>query len=397
MNKNLSLRIRIIIANIILIIIISVIMVFNTKDDQNNKKKDRIAITKNEIEFENKIPKSSNEEENDLEKKVSDNNLVMELNPSKVSKVEVIGTQICNESGCPIAIRGINIDLNSNYINYETMEFFKKNWKINGIKVSVDVTKENDSYNGKNSKEIKQKLSQVVQNAKKLDLFVMIEGDVLLDSPMEDVSKFYSECLQYVSGTSNMMFAIKLKTNEGLDPIDIKDYDEKTGIVKEVTKSDKISNNNWKKYKKLIKEIIFALRENSNNSLLAINIPYTHIKIDSIKKNEFNTYNIIFSVDVGNQDIENVEIAIKNFKKSVDFGTPIMISDCGMCGNSDKNEQLYASIREDIDHYKLTYFYGGINNKGEKNSILKKDLNKNSDFSEDDYTAVGKILYKYNK
>ena len=213
MNKNISFRTRLVIANVVLLLIISIIMLFSTKESEKKSVHKSSSIVKEEIEFENKIPKRANPDESSQNKNEELNkyNSVLELNPSKVSAVEVIGTQICNESAYPIAIRGMNIDVNSNYINYDTMNFLKDNWKINGIKLSVDITKDNNSYFGKDANIIKQKLSQAVQNAKMLDLFVMIEGDFGIKTSNDEIKKFYTECLQYSSGTTNLMFAIKLK------------------------------------------------------------------------------------------------------------------------------------------------------------------------------------------
>ncbi len=399
MNKNISFRTRLVIANVVLLLIISIIMLFSTKESEKKSVHKSSSIVKEEIEFENKIPKSANPDESSQNKNEELNkyNSVLELNPSKVSAVEVIGTQICNESAYPIAIRGMNIDVNSNYINYDTMNFLKDNWKINGIKLSVDITKDNNSYFGKDANIIKQKLSQAVQNAKMLDLFVMIEGDFGIKTSNDEIKKFYTECLQYSSGTTNLMFAIKLKNIEGLEKIDSDEYNEKTGIVNEETKSDKISKKNWDKYLKKVNTVVSSLRENNNNSLIAINVPFKAIKLESISKNKIKTNNIVFSIDLGNLEAKNVQIAAKSIKKSIDFGTPVMISDCGISSNSTKNEDLFCETKENIYKYKLSYFYGGMNNLGENNSILKKDTNKISDFTEEDYTDVGKILYKYNK
>ena len=68
MNKNISFRTRLVIANVVLLLIISIIMLFSTKESEKKSVHKSSSIVKEEIEFENKIPKSANPDESSQNK-----------------------------------------------------------------------------------------------------------------------------------------------------------------------------------------------------------------------------------------------------------------------------------------------------------------------------------------
>lgn len=194
------------------------------------------------------------------EKDVMKNNLV-----SYNGWLKIENNTLVNEKKEKIRLKGISthgLQWYSKYANYDMMKSLKEELGINLFRIAM-YTEENGYIYNKN---LKNKVEEIVENAKKLDMYVIIDWHILSDGdPLihkEEAKEFFREISLKYKDYPNVIYEI---------------CNEPNGNV--------TWENNIKPY---AEEVIKEIRENSKKSIIIVGTPTWSQEVDKPAKNKIN-------------------------------------------------------------------------------------------------------------
>ena len=143
----------------------------------------------------------------------------------------VKGTQLVDKTGKPFQLRGVSthgLNWFPEYVNADAFASMKNDWKINCVRLAM-YTAEGDSYcEGGNKENLKNIVSQGVEYATDLGLYVIIDWHVLHDlDPNKykaDALAFFDEMSAKYADYDNVIYEICNEPNGGTSWDQIKSY-----------------------------------------------------------------------------------------------------------------------------------------------------------------------------
>lgn len=171
---------------------------------------------------------------------------------SENGKLQVIGTQLCNERGEPIQLRGMSthgLQWFSNFTGRDSIAYTAERG-ANLFRIAM-YTAENGYISDKDG--IKAKLIEAVNNAISEDMYVIIDWHILYDSnPMtyvEEAKAFFDEISRLYADSPNVIYEICNEPNGGATwDNDIKPYAETVIPVIRANDADSVilvGNSTW--------------------------------------------------------------------------------------------------------------------------------------------------------
>lgn len=295
--------------------------------------------------------------------------------PAVCGKLSVEGTQLVDEKGKAVQLRGLSTHGLSFYPQYINEEFFaqlRREWKANVIRLAM-YTAESGGYCTDGDKEYLKNLVRAgVEYASSQDMYVIVDWHILSDgNPNQHASEaidFFAQMSQEFSGYDNVIYEICNEPNGGTSWGEIKTYAQK---------------------------IIPVIRANAPDAVILVGTPNWSQYVDEAAADPIAGYdNIMYTLHfyaaTHKDDLRNRMIG------AIDAGLPIFVSEYGICdasGNGGIDEAQANAWVQVMNQYKVSYVAWNISNKAETSAIFQSTVEKTSGFSQEDLSDSGKWLY----
>lgn len=308
-------------------------------------------------------------------KSVLDESKTLE-NISNCGILSVKNTQLVNNDGVPVQLKGISthgLAWFSDYINEECFRELKEEWGINVIRLAM-YTGESGGYCTDGDKEnLKSLIQKGVEYATKYNMYVIIDWHILSDGNpniyIDEAKVFFDEMSKTYANHTNVLYEICNEPNGGTLWKDIKSYAE---------------------------TIIPIIRKNDENAIILVGTPNWCQFVEQAAENPINGFeNIMYTLHF--YASTHTDILRSAMVKAIEKGLPIFVSEYGICdatGNGMINIQQANEWIHIMNDNKISYVLWNLSNKDETSAILKSDCKKLNGFTKDDLSDSGKWLYE---
>lgn len=289
--------------------------------------------------------------------------------------IKVNGSTLQNENGEQVQLRGISshgIAWFSDLITYENLQYLKDEWNINVFRIAM-YTDPNASGYISNPELNKQKVNDIVEMAKSLNLYVIIDWHILNDNNPQiyqsQANEFFDEMSKKYADTPNVIYEICNEPNGS----DVKwDY-------------------NIKPY---AEEIVKTIRANSQKSIIIVGTGNWSQNVNEAADNPINDSNVVYTCHfyAGSHGRE--------LQEKIDYCTskniPVFVSECGMTDASGAGAIYEKEFRDWINYLNsknISWLFWSLSNKDEASSIFTPQYNSTIGASQDEYLSeTGKIV-----
>lgn len=295
--------------------------------------------------------------------------------PSKNGALSVKGTQLVDEKGEAVQLRGISthgIAWFPDFVNQDAIMQLSNEFGANLFRIAM-YTDENGGYcSGGDQKKLKELVLNGVQYAKEADMYVIVDWHILHDNnPLthqEEALRFFEEITDELKNEKHVLYEICNEPNSGTGWADVKSY---------------------------AGEVLPVIRKNAPDAVVLIGTPTWCQEIDKPQNDPVTGYdNIMYTLHfyaaTHKEDLRNkMESAIK-------AGTPVFVSEFGMCdasGNGGNDLAQAQSWIDTMDRLGVSYAVWSLSNKNETSALIASSCQKTSGFAQEDLSESGKWIY----
>lgn len=240
---------------------------------------------------------------------------------------------------------------------YDNMKKIKEEYNINTYRVSLYVDSKSNGYSIND--ELYSKLINIVENAIKLDMYVIIDWHIMNENPNNyiELSKdFFENISKKYKNTPNIIYEICNEASLDISWNELRDYSE---------------------------QIIKIIRNNSKKSIILVGTPKLSKSIKDVVNNQLNYENIMYTLHyyAGSDD----EV-LNELKKYENYKLPIFISECGITNSTGDGKLYEEKFRLWINYLNknnISWVFWSFSDKDESSSIVDKNF---------DLTKTGSIL-----
>ena len=222
--------------------------------------------------------------------------------------LSVKGTQLVDKTGKPFQLRGVSthgLNWFPEYVNADAFASMKNDWKINCARLAM-YTAESGSYcEGGNKENLKNIVSQGVEYATDLGLYVIIDWHVLHDL---DPNKYKADALAFFDEMS-AKYA---------------DYDN---VIYEIC-NEPNGGTSWDQVKSYANEVIPVIKKNNPDAVIVVGTPNWSQDVDIAAKDPITGYdNIMYTIHFY-ADTHRDDLRAK-MKTALDAGLPEFCTEFG--------------------------------------------------------------------
>ncbi len=295
--------------------------------------------------------------------------------PSVCGKLSVEGTQLVDEKGKAVQLRGLSthgLSFYPQYVNEELFDQFRHDWKANVIRLAMYTAESGGYCTGGDKEYLKNLIRSGVEYATNQDMYVIVDWHILSDSnPNQHKAEaidFFAEMSKEFSDHNNVIYEICNEPNGGTS---------------------------WGEIKSYAQEVIPVIRANAPDAVILVGTPnwsqyVNEAAADPITGYDNIMYTLHFYAATHKDDLRNTMTA------AIDAGLPVFVSEYGICdasGNGGIDEAQANAWVEIMNQYNVSYVAWNISNKNETSAIFKSTVEKTSGFTEEDLSDSGKWLY----
>ncbi len=316
-----------------------------------------------------------NEKDAAAEQKSMENGDYILARPSQNGALSVKGTQLVDEKGQAVQLRGISthgIAWFPDFVNQDAVMQLSEDWGANLFRIAM-YTDENGGYCTDGDKEkLKALVTDGVEYAKQADMYVIVDWHILHDSnPLThkaEALQFFKEMTEKLKGEKHVLYEICNEPNSGCSWEDIKSY---------------------------ANEVIPVIRENAPDAVILVGTPTWSQEIDKPQNDPITGYdNIMYTLHfyaaTHKEDLRNKMVS------AVEAGTPVFVSEYGLCdasGNGGNDLGQAQSWIDTMDREGISYAVWSFCNKEETSALIASSCRKTSDFTREDLSESGKWIY----
>lgn len=282
--------------------------------------------------------------------------------------LQVKGNRLTDQNGNQVQLKGISTHGLSWYPQYVNQDFFtqmRDEWNVEIVRLAMYTAEDNGYCVGDeaNKQTLKNVISEGVNHATNLGMYVIIDWHILSDSnPLqhkEEAKAFFAEMAGRYQGYDNIIYEICNEPNSGASWSDIKAY---------------------------ANEVIPVIREKDSNAIILVGTPnwsqfVNEAAADPITGYDNLMYVLHFYADTHRDDLRNTLLDAYN------KGLPIFVSEFGICdasGNGANNIEEANKWIDLMDQNGISYCIWNLSNKDESSAFFKVDCTKSSGFTAED-------------
>lgn len=294
--------------------------------------------------------------------------------PSQNGALSVKGTQLVDEKGQAVQLRGISthgIAWFPDFVNQDAVTQLSEDWGANLFRIAM-YTDENGGYCTDGEKEkLKALVTDGVEYAKQADMYVIVDWHILHDSnPLThkaEALQFFKEMTEKLKGEKHVLYEICNEPNSGCSWEDIKTY---------------------------ANEVIPVIRENAPEAVILVGTPTWSQEIEKPQNDPITGYdNIMYTLHfyaaTHKEDLRSKMVS------AVEAGTPVFVSEYGLCdasGNGGNDLGQAQSWIDTMDQHGISYAVWSFCNKEETSALIASSCRKTSDFTREDLSESGKWI-----
>ncbi len=296
--------------------------------------------------------------------------------PSVCGKLSVSGTQLVDENGEAVQLRGLSthgLAWFPQYVNEALFTEFREEWKANVIRLAM-YTAESGGYCTDGDKEnLKNLIRNGVEYATKHDMYVIVDWHILSDNNPNmhkaEAIDFFTQMTKEFSDHDNVIYEICNEPNGGTS---------------------------WAEIKAYAQDVIPVIRANAPDAVILVGTPnwsqyVNEAAADPITGFDNIMYTLHFYAATHTDSLRNTMAA------AIDAGLPVFVSEYGICdasGNGGIDEAQANAWVQMMDQYKVSYVAWNISNKNETSAIIRSGVDKESGLAWDDLSDSGRWLYQ---
>lgn len=296
--------------------------------------------------------------------------------PSTAGALQVNGTQLTDENGAAVQLRGISthgLAWFPGYVNEDCFRQFREEWNVNVMRLAMYTAESGGYCSGGDQNALKELIHNGVSYATSLDMYVIIDWHILSDgnpNTYKDKAKeFFAEMAEKYAGYNNVLYEICNEPNGGTSWSDIKSYAE---------------------------EVIAVIRSYDEDGIIIVGTPNWSQYVDQAAADPITGYdNIMYALHF--YAATHKESLRSTMTAAIDAGLPIFVTEYGICdasGNGAIDEKQANQWVSTMNSYGVSYVAWNLSNKGETSAMISSSCNKLSGFTESDLSASGKWLYQ---
>lgn len=316
-----------------------------------------------------------NEKDAAAEQKSMKNGDYILARPSQNGALSVKGTQLVDEKGQAVQLRGISthgIAWFPDFVNQDAVMQLSEDWGANLFRIAM-YTDENGGYCTDGDKEkLKALVADGVEYAKQADMYVIVDWHILHDSnPLThkaEALQFFKEMTEKLKGEKHVLYEICNEPNSGCSWEDIKTY---------------------------ANEVIPVIRENAPEAVILVGTPTWSQEIEKPQNDPITGYdNIMYTLHF--YAATHKEDLRSKMVNAAEAGTPVFVSEYGLCdasGNGGNDLGQAQSWIDTMDQYGISYAVWSFCNKEETSALIASSCRKTSDFTREDLSESGKWIY----
>jgi endoglucanase len=336
---------------ILLVIILSLSFVLVKNNKQENKKEK--TVVNNKQEETNSV---SNEE-------VEPNNFV-----SYNGWLKIENNTLVNSKSEKIQLKGMSthgLQWYSKYANYDMMKNLKENWNSNLFRIAMYTT--DGGYINDNS--LKNKVEEIVDNAIKLDMYVIIDWHILNDG----------DPLTYISESKEFFNEMSAK---------YKDY---PNVIYEIC-NEPNGNISWdNNVKPYAEEVINVIRKNTQNSIIIVGTTTWSQDVDKAANNPIDDKNTMYALHFyAGTHTDWLRNRVKEALEKI----PIFVSEWGV-SDASGNGGVYKEEAQKwvtfMNENNLSWANWSLSDKEESSALLLPGTGE-SDLSDTSLSESGKFI-----
>lgn len=288
-------------------------------------------------------------------------------------RLSVDGTQLVDQHGNPLMLRGMSshgISWYPEYTNYAALKTIK-DYGANAFRVVMYV-EQNDAYLEEPA--LNQKLLfSAIENALAADLYTIVDWHVLRDENpnrhIEEAMRVLEEVAQRYGDHPGILYEICNEPNGDTSYEDIVHYAEK---------------------------IIPVIRKHAPNAVILVGTPKFCTSLSEAIEDPIDERNIMYSYHYY-AGIADGTFAIKQITRGREKGLPIFVSEWGVDGY-DATEQDWEETRAFLDYLekeKIGWINWSLSDKDEGYSMIRPDSGKLHGWDEKDMSESGRLVLEY--
>lgn len=269
--------------------------------------------------------------------------------------LKIESNTLVNEKNEKIQLKGMSthgIQWYGNFANEEMIKKLRDEWGSNLFRIAM-YTNENGYIQNKN---IENDVTNVVDIAIKLDMYVIIDWHILSDNNpqtyKEEAKDFFKRMSEKYKDYPNVIYEICNEPNGNVTwNEDIKPYAE---------------------------EVIKVIRENSKDSIIIVGTPTWSQDVDKAKENPINDKNVMYALHFyAGTHTEYLREKAKSALTSI----PIFVSEWGVSDASGNGGVYLEEAQKWIDFMKennISWANWSLSDKNESSALLKSGSPNNS-------------------
>lgn len=288
--------------------------------------------------------------------------------------LSVEGTQLVDEEGNPVQLKGISthgLAWYPQYVNEACFRQLGEEWGMDVVRLAMYTAEGGGYCTDGNQDALKALVREGVEYATDCGLYVIIDWHILSDgnpnAHLEEAEAFFREMSAEYADYDNVIYEICNEPNGGVSWAEIKSYAE---------------------------QVIAVIREQDGDGIILVGTPnwsqYVEQAVaDPITGYDNIMYTLHFYASTHKDSLRGAMV------QAIAAGLPIFVSEYGICDASGNGGIDAAQADEWVramDEYGISYVAWNLSNKAETSAILKSSCSRTSGFSEEDLSDSGKWL-----
>ena len=288
-------------------------------------------------------------------------------------RLSVNGTQLCDEQGNPVLLRGISshgIAWYPEYANYRSLKTLK-DYGANVFRVAMYV-EQNDGY--LEEPELNKKLMySAVENSLAVGLYTIVDWHVLRD---ENPNRHIDEAI-------SVFEEIAMR------------YGDNPGIIYEIC-NEPNGDTTYEEIKSYANQVIPVIRKYAPNAVILVGTPKFCTVLSDAVEDPIDMPNIMYTYHYY-AGVSDCKYAVEEISGALEQGLPVFVSEWGLDGDKVTEGQLAEAqtFLHFLDQMQIGWVNWALSNKDEGYSLIKPEVSKLYGWEQHELTDTGQFVLQY--
>ena len=286
--------------------------------------------------------------------------------PSQNGRLHVEGTQLVDETGKAVQLRGVSthgLTWYPKFINDSLFRQVSENWNGNMVRLAMYAS----IYAGEKREESYALMKKGIDAATAADMYVLVDWHMLeKGNPNEELTEaldFFERITSEYSDSVNLIFEI---------------CNEPNGYV------------SWGEVLEYAEQVIPAIRQKIPESVIVVGTPEFDRNLGSALMRPLDFDNVMYVLHF--YAASHGDWLMEELKSAVDAGLPVFISECGICeadGDGTIDFETAAKWFSYLAEHKISYAVWSLSDKDESSAFFNPGFDPSGMIEDKDLTLTG--------